>query len=50
MKKKYQDNLQKRNKEKPKVKMELLQRIKVETVKINRYQQRMSQFQQNSFS
>ena len=51
MKKKHQDNLQKRyklkEKGKPKVKEEILQRIKAKTPKINRYQQRVSQFQQN---
>ena len=31
----------------PKVKEEILQRIKAKTAKINRYQQRVSQFQQN---
>ena len=53
MKKKHQDNLQKRyklkEKGKPKVKEEILQRIKAKTAKINRYQQRVSQFQQNRF-
>ena len=53
MKKKHQDNLQKRyklkEKGKPKAKGEILQRIKVKTAKISRYQQRVSQFQQNSF-
>ena len=33
----------------PKVKEEILQRIKAKTVTIDRYQQRVSQFQQNSF-
>ena len=53
MKKKHQDNLQKRykmkEKGKPKVKEEILQRIKAKTGKVNRYQQRVSQFQQNRF-
>ena len=53
MKKKHQDNLQKRyklkEKEKPKVKGEILQRINVKTGKINRYHQRVSQFQENRF-
>ena len=53
MKKIYQDNLQKKcklkEKGKPKVKEEILQRIKVKTAKINRYQQRVSQIQQNRF-
>ena len=53
MKKKHQDNLQKRcklkKKEKPKVKGDKLQVIKPITAKINRYQQRVSQYQQNSF-
>ena len=53
MKKKHHDNLQKRyklkEKGKPKVKEEMLQRIKAKTGKINRYQQRASQFQQNRF-
>ena len=53
MKKKHQDNLQKRyklkEKGKQKVKEEILQRIKAKTAKINRYQQRVSQFQQNKF-
>ena len=48
MKKRHQDNLQKRyklkEKGKPKVKEEILQRIKVKTAKINRYQQRVCQF------
>ena len=51
MNKKHQDNLQKRyklkEKGKPKVKQKKLQRIKAKTVKISRYQQRGSQFQQN---
>ena len=51
MKKKHQDNLQKRykmkEKGKPKVKEEILQRIKAKTGKVNRYQERVSQFQQN---
>ena len=34
---------------KPKVKEEVLQRIKVKAAKINRYQQRVSHFQQNRF-
>ena len=54
MKKKHQDNLQKRyklkEKGKPKVKEEILQRIKAKTAKINKYQQKVSQFQQNMFS
>ena len=49
--KKHQDNFQKRyklkEKRKPKVEEEILQRIKVETAKINRCQQRVSQFQEN---
>ena len=53
MKKKHQDNLQKRyrlkEKGKPKVKEEILQRIKAKTAKISRYQQTVSQFQQNRF-
>ena len=53
MKKKHQDNLQKRykmkEKWKPKVKEEILQRIKAKSGKVNRYQQRVSQFQQNRF-
>ena len=53
MKKKHQNNLQKRyklkEKGKPKVKEEILQRITAKTAKINRYQQRVSQFQQNRF-
>ena len=53
MKKKHQDNLQKRykmkEKGKPKVKEEILQRIKAKTGKVNRYQERVSQFQQNRF-
>ena len=53
MKKKHQDNLQKRykmkEKGKPKVKEEILQRIKAKTGKVNRYQKRVSQFQQNRF-
>ena len=53
MKKKHQDNLQKRyklkEKGKPKAKGEILQRIKVKTAKISRYQQMVSQFQQDSF-
>ena len=36
-------------KEKSKVKEKILQRIKAKTAKINRYQQRVSQFQQNRF-
>ena len=51
MKKKHQDKLQKRyilkEKGKPKVKEEKLQRTKAKTAKINRYQQRVSQIQQN---
>ena len=51
MKKKHQDNLQKRyklkEKGKPKVKEEILQKIKGKTAKINRCHQRVSQFQQN---
>ena len=53
MKKKYHDKLQKRyklkEKGKPKVKQGILQRIKAKTDKINRYQQRVSQVQQNRF-
>ena len=53
MKKKHQYNLQKRyilkERRKPNVKEEMLQRIKAKTAKINRYQQRVSQFQHNSF-
>ena len=53
MKKKHQDNLQKRYKlkenGKPKVKEEILQKIKAKTAKMNRYQQKMSDFQQNGF-
>ena len=53
MKKKHQNNLQKRyklkEKGKPKVKEEILQRITAKPAKINRYQQRVSQFQQNRF-
>ena len=53
IKKRDQDNLQKRHKlkekGKPKVKEEILQRIKAKTAKINRYQQRVSQFQQKCF-
>ena len=49
MKKKHQDNLQKRyklkEKGKPKVKEEILQKIKGKTAKINRCHQRVSQFQ-----
>ena len=52
-KKKHMDNLQKRyklkEKGKPKVKEEIMRRINVKTAKINRYQQRVSQFQQNRF-
>ena len=54
MKKKHQDNLQKRykvkEKVKPNVKEEILQRIKAKPeipAKTNRYQQRVSQFQQS---
>ena len=51
MKKKHQDNLEKRYKlkenRKPKIKEETLQWIKVKTAKINRYQQWVSHFQQN---
>ena len=46
---KHQDNLQKRYKLKKKVKEEILPRIRVKLVKIIRYQQRVSQFQQNRF-
>ena len=53
MKKKLQDKLQRRyklkEKGKPTVKEEILQRIKAKTAKINKYQQRVSQFQQYSF-
>ena len=53
MKKKHQDNLQKRYKLKekgiPKVKEEILQKSKAKTAKINIYQQMVSQFQQNRF-
>ena len=53
MKKKYHNNLQKgyklKEKGKPKVKEEILQKITVKIAKINRYQQRVSQFQQNRF-
>ena len=53
MKKRHQDNLQKmyklKKKGKPKEKKKILQRIKAKTAKINRYQQRVSQFQQNKF-
>ena len=46
MKKKHQDNLQKRyklkKKGKAKVKVKILQRIKAKTAKINRYHQRVS--------
>ena len=53
MKKKHQDNLQKRynlkEKGKTKAKEEILQRIKEKTANINRYQQRVCQFQQNRF-
>ena len=38
-----------KEKGKPKVKEEILQRIKAKTAKINRHQQRVSQFQQNGF-
>ena len=48
MKKKLQDKLQRRyklkEKGKPTVKEEILQRIKAKTAKINKYQQRVSQF------
>ena len=51
--KKHQDNLQKRyklkEKGKPKVKERIWQRIKAKTAKINRFQQRVSQFQQDRF-
>ena len=51
IKKKHQDILQKRyklkQKGKPKVKDEILQKIKAKTVKINRHQQRVGPFQQN---
>ena len=50
---KHQDNLQKRYKLKKKgkwkVKEEILPRIRVKLAKIIRYQQRVSQFQQNRF-
>ena len=53
MKKKLQDKLQRRyklkEKGKPTVKEEILQRIKAKTAKINNYQQRVSQFQQYRF-
>ena len=53
MKKKLQDKLQRRYKLKekgtPTVKEEILQRIKAKTAKINKYQQRVSQFQQYRF-
>ena len=53
MKKKHQNRLQKRCKlkerEKPKVKEEILQGFKAKTGKINRCQQTVTQFQQNSF-
>ena len=53
MKKKHQDNLQKRYKLKEKgtskVKEQILQRIKVRIDNINRYQQRLNQLQQNRF-
>ena len=53
MNKKYQGNLQKRyklkEKRKPKLKEEILQRIDAKTAKINRQQQSVSQFQQNRF-
>ena len=53
MKKKHQDNLHKmykvKEKGKPKEKEEILQRIKAKTAKINKYQQRVSQFQQNRY-
>ena len=53
MKKKHQDNSHKRcklqEKGKTKVRQEILQRIKAKTAKINRYQQRVSQFQRNRF-
>ena len=53
MKKKHQNRLQKRCKlkerEKPKVKEEILQGFKANTGKVNRCQQTVSQFQQNSF-
>ena len=39
-----------KEKGKPKVKEEILQRIKAKTAKINKYQQKVSQFQQNMFS
>ena len=38
-----------REKRQAKVKEEILQRIKAKTAKINGYQQRVSQFQQNKF-
>ena len=53
MKIKLQDKLQRRyklkEKGKPTVKEEILQRIKAKTAKINKYQQRVSQFQQYRF-
>ena len=53
MKKKHQDNYQKRykliEKRKTKVKEGILQGIKAQNATINRYQQRVSQFQQNWF-
>ena len=53
MKKKHENNSQKscklKEKGKPKVKVELLQRIKAKTAQINRYQQKVSQFQQDRF-
>ena len=51
MKRKHCDNLQKkckgRENGKTKVKTEILQRIKAKAGKINRYQPRIGQFQQN---
>ena len=53
MKKKHKDNLQKRyklkEKGKRKVKEEILQRTKAKTAKINRYQQKVGQFQKSKF-
>ena len=53
MNNKHQYNLQKwyklEDKGTPKVKEEILRRIKVKIDKINRYQQKLSQFQQNRF-
>ena len=51
--KKHQHNLQKKyklkDKEKRKVKQEMLLIVKAKTDKINRYQQKMRQFQHNRF-